>query len=288
MKSSVTNVTFCIVIFFLVTIPNIFISQGNPMPIDRGSGTTPIPLENTSGIYLKEEEIIVMFDEEKAYVEAKYIFKNNNSKITDIKILLPFRSMPTNITVLIEGAKENYEWATDFGIDDLDNEIQYGIICELHFDMTREIELILTYSRGYLKDPYSDDETFFSFTYIIWTTKYWNHSIEFAHFEFWIPEDLLDRGPHSGNIKYNITTKEGFIIATKEFTNMTHELGVIDIDWYKEPEPPVIDIIEDSTSFPTVTVMIISMVVTLLVISIIVILLKKKKKRDTLPKFIRL
>jgi hypothetical protein len=225
------------IMILLVTLSDLHTTRGNPIPVDSGSGTTPIPLEVNSGVNLKEETIMVTFDEKNAHINAKYIFRNSISKITDLKIMFPFITMPTNITLVIEGIEETYELVEEFEHENLVRSFRYGIICEIQCSDNEEIECKLSYSREYLiYRSYRRDNKYtrYQYRYPVWTTKYWNDSIDTALFVFRIPEKLIDEGPFSRNNNTNITKENGFILVVIEYTNLTSNAGSIYIAWYQK------------------------------------------------------
>ena len=240
---------------FLSTLlfPNNSIANPIPTPrIDNGNCYGPIPFENSS-VYLKSEKIEVTISN-VACVEASYTFKNVNSNNVNLSILLPFKKKPIYLKIyhdVSEISYSNIKYDIDFinkSWGNLDSIVKFP----LSFSGYEIITINATYYRSYIVD---ESQKICSFSYIVGTTKYWNHSIDSAIFIFHVPEDIF----YDGGDGFNICESNGVIVATMDYENWIPDENYISFIWEKEKRidekndlPNVIYYVVPIMIFPTI------------------------------------
>lgn len=207
-----------------------FNSKGNPIPGDFNEAI-PLPNNfNNTSVYLKEENIIVVFDDEKANIKASYTFKNNNSNEIICHIALPFYSEPKDISLMINGKNLEYKWTRirEHANNNF-HDLKRSIVFKIFFKGYEEKELRVNYNRNHVRYTSFEDYNIIHccFNYIVWTAQYWNHSIDHAHFEFWIPEKLFDQ-PRDANSYFK---KGSYFVCSMNFYNWTPTRGYVGVHW---------------------------------------------------------
>jgi hypothetical protein len=196
--------------------------------------------------------INVTFDSSNANFHADYTFKNNCSNSSDLGIILPFADhsgyseRPENIILTREEHIINHSWV-DFPFDLNDYIIDSGldaILFNLMFSANEEITIHVEYSRKYLISRKYGCR----YRYLVGTARSWNHSLESAFFEFWIPKKLCTNLTRSfdgrkesySDYFYNETREtEDYIVANIHFQDWIpdEDLDMIYVSWDRSFPP---------------------------------------------------
>jgi hypothetical protein len=245
---------------------------------------TPIPYESSS-VYMKSEKIDVTFDDEYANVKAYYTFFNDGVSDTELDILLPFRTKPSDLELYQDDIKITFYWGgSEANSEKIFNEVLderpvenipiafFSINIQPHDTTT----VYAKYKRDYITydaPELGNEEIFYNFVYITGTARYWNHSIEKAEFIFRVPEDLTD-GEKS--FHKDVTLENGYYVSriTYEDWNIGEEDRVgIFFEW-KRDRPWTQDIFT-TTGFIWLNIFALVIGLTL---AIIIIIKRRKKK----------
>lgn len=209
--------------------------EGSPFPVN----STQIFWNQTFPAYLKSEIINVTFYPDLATINANYTFENLSPNTTTLQILLPFANIPTNISLTRAGENithiELYEIPySDHSTDDslmipinlstmhvTSIQIADVIQFQLTFTGLEEITLSTTYQREYAYRTNHPDESKYyynEFRYIIGSTRWWNHTLDSAYFEFRIKNEEYETGEING-IDFNNkqTEVDSQVIHTTDF-----------------------------------------------------------------------
>ena len=165
-------------------------TRGNPIVVDKGNNLGPLPYENTS-VYLKSEIVDVTISN-IAYVEASYTFANNKSKDVNFTVLLPFYSKPTGLKLYTDQVEISFSYMNYTLDSPLKKKDFIAVLIELSIPNNVALTLRAHYSRKYSGHGGGTIYPSYSFSYIVGTAGYWNHSIEEAAFVFRIPEERTD------------------------------------------------------------------------------------------------
>ena len=230
MKNRKEKVFFCLLVTTILAT-NFNSVTSNPIPIDDNYETSPFPDNYDGSVYFKQEIINVTFGE-KATINAQYSFKNALSNETEIGILLPFayheystEPIIKNLTVGEE--KLDYSWTTisidlralESSFSDYEDFSAISFI--LPFAANEEKIVHVQYSRDYEIYDFSE-EIHYSFAYIVGTANAWNHSIEYAHFEFWIPKEICNGyNPPPYLEPMTVREERNYYVATLDYKDWT-------------------------------------------------------------------
>ena len=220
--------------------------NANPIGVDRCNDMCPVPYEESS-VYLKSEKIEVTFND-KAKVKASYTFKNDAENETDLTILLPFKSKPSNLKIYLNNEKIKYTWTklpphirirtTSYYYDMKDyNENSSAVTFNLLFNENESKTILVKYNRNYYGYD-ARDISYYSFIYIVSTARYWHHKIESAEFVFKVPKDRFDKMRTEG---YQINSDDKYIIATKTFENTSFGNNEIKFEWTNVRNPSLFE-----------------------------------------------
>ena len=239
----------------------VFTSNGNPVPTrdytDINYEGFPFISNDTSSIYFKQELINVTFDSSKAYFQADYTFKNNDSTPLNMTITLPFANhynyskKPKNIILTQDQENLPYSWIKyPYDIISIPSYAYHysldAILFNLTFNANEEITVHVKYSRNYLISRRYGCE----YRYLVGTARSWNHSIESAIFEFQIPKRICNnlsrafdgsREERSENLFHKIRENDEFYIANLYFQNWIpgDALNMIVVDWERDFPPDI-------------------------------------------------
>jgi len=247
-------VSILVVVFMLLGVHSILFQTPNggcnPISVDDGNSMNPFPYEVTN-VYMKSELIQVTFSK-LARVRAAYTFHHEGNASTIITIVLPFWSKPANINLECDDGNDIDFTNGDFRPPILEDEIsddnrlyvggreveitRLDSICFNVSFLPDEMKTIyVNYSREYeMYDFPMNEKIHYSFIYIISTACYWNHSIDHAKFEFFIPDEIIDKTTMYDDYPYNSTHHDGNRVITIDLSdlNLSREYsGEIYIQW---------------------------------------------------------
>jgi hypothetical protein len=266
-----------IMLFGIILQGEVVTTNPLPDPRDWTYESGPIPANYTkiwwnltTPVFLKSEIINVTFSGNIAKVNATYTFKNSSPNATQLQILLPFENFPTKINLTHAGVNLSYteqkhdgliipyntSFHGPFGVEEHhpDHMIQF----QLSFSGEDEITISATYERSYsFHAEYHTNNYFYNeFKYIIGTTRWWNHIVDSAHFEFRIKKGEFEKGGinttdydsrYGGGLStsYQLSNESDFYILSTTFTDWLPEKDVfLFVYWMKKR-------IEQETHFPT-------------------------------------
>ena len=233
LKQSIFCLTLILFIIFNVNFCNV--TLGNPLPYeyDDNYGGAPVSVNYTSSVFFKQEIINVTLNSSKANVNALYSFKNNGVTSINLSIILPIPWAvwsPEKLQTLNLVLEENhipiaYTWLDSRDLRDLGDfwkfHIYEGIAFNMSFAAAEEKTVHVKYSRDY-EITESDDivgkNSFYEYTYLIGTARAWNHTLESAYFEFWIPKNLCSEKPQS-NVEMSMKETFDYYILSVEHEN---------------------------------------------------------------------
>ena len=182
------------------------------------------------------------FDKTKANIIAAYTFENLNNTACNTTILIPYVNYyneydrPIISQLLLDGNNINYEWS-DLA-ENFSEIYSYGIHDEYHlvelkipFEANETKVVKIHYTRDYMVyDYYDNNEIHYSYRYFVGSARLWNHSIEEASFNFWIPKAMCDNiqeiqenwyPDYQGKNTCNITEDENYYFLSVKYENWT-------------------------------------------------------------------
>ncbi|RLF54582.1 MAG: hypothetical protein DRN28_04975 [Thermoplasmata archaeon] len=219
--------------------------SANPIPTDIGikskQDASPMPLNSSHPIYLKEEIIKVTFDSSEARFSGKYTFKSLSTESIIVEILFPFREKPRGLKV--KDGDIEVKWR-DVPINDsifyapftsnidggLTGEyvVQLCMVFSLHFSPGEERTIRIEYRRDYMiYDSSLNTEIIYRFDYIIGTARAWGRPIDHALFEFKIPSSMYTSGLEG----FEVRREFGYVVAKEEHWNWTPEDKYLTVRW---------------------------------------------------------
>ena len=208
------------------------------------------------------EIINVTFFPNIAQINATYTFKNSSPNETQLSILLPFGNIPTNISLTRSGVNVSY---IEQDHDELDIPLDTSFSSVTSISPDHMIQFQLSFMGGelitistvyerqysfrskyYLKGYYYNE-----FRYIIGTTRWWNHTVDNAHFEFRIKQEEYDTGgintsgyfsPYGGlTTNFQLTTEAEFYVLSTTYTNWLPEEDIfLIVSWKKKRSDSII------------------------------------------------
>ena len=231
-------------IAFIILLPT-FIqyewASGNPIPRDHYYSATPFSSTYNGSVVFESEHINITFEDAKAYISANYTFRNVNDTACNLTILLPFHNAyyhKPNVSELL--ANENnisYKWKnmTESLFNTYENIFWYNEFYLIEFNLTfnayEKKDVIACYSRDYVVYNYeSNPDIRHIYRYFVGSLKIWNHTIDKAEFNFWVPKELCDNiqeiqeywyPDHLGNNTSNITEYENYYFLSVKYENWT-------------------------------------------------------------------
>lgn len=221
-----------LVLVLLSTNPSIIYikdTSGDPLPV-RIIGGDPLPQpDNSTPIYLQEENITVVANATtlaiyEVGVIASYTLKNNGTKSITQTIVLPFtKRHPQELLLSVDGKEIDYSWT----VYDIYEVAEFNIDFEGHESRT----LTAVYN-----SVISIRDTTFLYYYISITGREWNHPIYRANFSIYIEDDFCKEGPVSENFDYFVIRENDRVIAKVDFINWVPEYD-IDIRWGSIRQP---------------------------------------------------
>jgi hypothetical protein len=217
----------------------------------------------TNTVYLQAEILNVTFSNDIARVNATYTFKNYANSSIELLVLLPFANIPSNIHITRNGLNISFEQSDEYkhGIDipsslnlkppdihlttlHTDEMIQFPLM----FSGGENITVSISYNRKYLfRYKYFERNYYNEFRYIIGSTRWWNHTIDKAHFEFWIPKNEFHIGGMNTTIEYKRDSLEAKY--TQEISGDFLVLSTVYNDWLPEEDVYLIVYWEKAKSF---------------------------------------
>ncbi len=166
---------------------------------------------------------------------AEYLCKNSENSSLNLTISLPFDgfTLPTNISLSINGVAETYNWSTlNYTTPSGYNIIRPTIIFNITFGPYEEKTIIANYSRFFIIDV-----DLFSYGYLTDTSHFWNHCIEYASFNF-IIDISIGMISVFGLDGYSSSLHGRQLHISKEFYNWTPETNIaINFDTRIPPIP---------------------------------------------------
>jgi hypothetical protein len=243
----------------------------NPLPSfeDGDVGSSPIPANYTqifwnvtTPVYLQSEIMNVTFLQDIALINATYTFKNASPNATQLLIILPFYKIPTNINLTRSGQNVSYIERDDHDLKVPVDTSLTGVIgvwpdhviqFQLSFMGGEQITLSTTYERQFsFRNKYKINNYYYNeFRYIIGTTRWWNHKIDNAHFEFRIKGNEYDKGginssndfsyPRGSQTNYQLTNEPEFFVLSTTYTDWIPEEDVfLIVYWMKRRSGSII------------------------------------------------
>lgn len=222
---------FLVMLLFILLFIQCDIAAGNIVPVDGNYGGFPVPANSepiypTIPVFFKQESINVTFDSSKAHVNAFYTLKNNKSTAIDMGIALPFcNNSETYIMSLSLQEKEiDYNWLDETEINVihiLRHSNYHAITFNLSFTAYEEKTIHIQYSREcniYDSMDGLKKKTHYGYRYLVGTARAWNHPLESASFEFWIPKSLCDQ-INTGYRKMSVRETSDYRIVSVKYEN---------------------------------------------------------------------
>jgi hypothetical protein len=234
-KNMMIRIKFVFLVFITCSLLLIRcnLTRGNPIPVDINWETSPVSRNNSSVIF-KQEVINVTFDSTKANFTAFYTFKNIGSIVQELGILLPFvnygsSTRPKNVLLHLNKSEIDYIWQDVNNVWEYGEETYQAITFNLSFNPNEEKVIKIEYYRDYMiYDSVYNNKAHYHFRYLVGTVRNWNHPIDSAYFEFWIPKHICDGfewAPYVNDTwkTINNAVKEDatYYIASLEFENWT-------------------------------------------------------------------
>ena len=230
------------VILFVLLLSTV---SGNPIPTDiwikSEQDASPMPLNGSYPIYLKEEIIKVTFDSSEAHFRGRYTFKSLSTENITVEILFPFREKPRGLKV--RDGDMGIEWREvpinssifhDPLTSNIDGDFTGGYIVQLcmvfslSFSPGEEKTVKIEYRRDYMiYDSSLNTEIIYRFDYIIGTARAWGRPIDHALFEFKIPSSMYTSGLNG----FEVRREFGYVVAKVEYRNWTPEDKYLTVRW---------------------------------------------------------
>ncbi len=218
---------------------------GNPIPIDINWETSPVSTNYNNSVIFKQEIVNVTFDSLKANINAFYTFKNIGITAQDLGILLPFINYkgastgPEDVQLLLNDNEIYYIWQNIDNIWEYGDKTYRAISFNLSFNPYEEKMIQIKYYRDYMiYDSIYNREAYYHFNYLVGTARNWNHPIQSAYFEFWIPKQICDDfewPPYvnitGNNVKDTVKEFANYYFASLEFENWTLPTYESNIGW---------------------------------------------------------
>ncbi|MEA3558642.1 MAG: hypothetical protein U9R75_05245 [Candidatus Thermoplasmatota archaeon] len=226
---------------FILSAGNV---SSNPLPMDQFSdgysGCSPTP-SNTGQIYFKEEVIKVRLHLDHAEVSAEYIFENSGNASETVEIVLPFMNDVWDMKIYDDLGSIDFDGGI-YHYEPLLNSFKYylegqhtffgSINFRLEIEPGEERSVFVEYgAKVSCYDSSLNSEVTYSFSYLVGTGRFWNHSIEKANFEFTMNEDLFDRVPSD---EWTREKGDGDVVFNKEFNDWIPYQDTISISWEKD------------------------------------------------------
>lgn len=228
----------------LIAIP---VADGNPVPYYptfTAKDGNPIPAVNDTDVYLAEELLIFTFSSKSVDVQAEYLFRNDGPYHVNLSIFLPFNDTATVFDLKVDGIDHSYQeyqmdlhryywWGS--------GRSYHGVLFGVSFGPHGSRNVSIGYQRElHVSYDYEDnDKLHHSFNYMVWTTKYWNHSIDRARFEFWLPRSLYEEIDY---YDFNSSYESGkYTVLVEEYEDWSPSdyYGEVGINWWRfRPEEP--------------------------------------------------
>ena len=183
------------------------------------------------------------FDKAKANIIAAYTFENLNNTACNTTILIPYvndsneSNRPIITNLLLDGNNINYEWSdlTENFSEVYQYEIwedeHYLVELKIPFEANETKVVEIHYTRDYMVyDYYDNNEIYYSYRYFVGSARLWNHSIEEASFNFWVPKAMCDNiqkiqeywyKDYLGNNTSTITEYENYYFLSVKYENWT-------------------------------------------------------------------
>ncbi len=225
-------------ILFFFSSP-LLLTRGNPIPSDYNYGTIPLASNYDNSVYFKSEVIIFRFTSSRVFINANYTFANGNSSSVGLNILLPFvisGSKETNPllleSLLLDGLPVDYVWKT-IQIPSIST---YGDFQALelfvYFDGEEEHTVNIHYNRDYQDGAgtFTSNTAEYNFRYCVGTALTWNHNIDSADFEFWIPKSICN-DINSDRYFDTFEEEDKFFVGNLKYSDWLPEEEFITIWW---------------------------------------------------------
>jgi len=236
-KNKIYLITFLLV---LTTFIRYEYGSGNPIPFDDNWEVSPYPYNYNGSISFVEEYINVTFDKTKANIIATYTFENLNDTTCNATILIPYlnyfnkSNRPIISHLLLDEYNTSYEWmgltenfSTIYPYNVLPNEY-YLVKIKIPFEANETKVVEIHYTRNYrVYDYYFNYEIHYSYRYFVGSARLWNHSIESARFDFWIPKTRCDKISLPGHSNYlgnnisNLIEYDNYYFVSVKYENWT-------------------------------------------------------------------
>jgi hypothetical protein len=194
-----------------------------------------VPKEE-SPIYMQSQNITAYLNE-KVHEITEYTLKNPTNSTINTTSLLPFSvdrayvievPKPRNLILTINGIETDYDWT----IFEWENQEFDAIIFYLSFEPFEQIIVIAEYDRYWSKS------NAWEYEYLTLTGTLWNHPIEYAKFEYFIPDDVSSYRI-KGMDNYQVGRGENNTHIIKEFYNwIPNENIKIEISNPRDYKPP--------------------------------------------------
>ena len=250
---------FIMTVFVLILVQS-GNAAGNPMPSHYPTEGNPVPSNNDTDVYLAEEYLVFTFSSKTVDIQAEYMICNGGPDQTEITIFLPFNSTVSEIALRVDGVDHDFSMTTM----ELEENWWYsrdydGLLFNLSFDPFGSHSIGIDYQREIkVYDTYPDDEIYYQFGYIVWTTRYWNHSIDHARFEYRIPKSLYE--DHDTWRNQSVESVGNYIVVTEEYYDWTPSYyGEVGIEWWGYP-------VEEPEETPMIFLIAIAAIITVVVI----------------------
>ncbi len=203
--------------------------DANPIPVDHDRDGMPVPSNNFS-VYLSEEVVIVTIGKGQATVNGTYTFSNLGSNDTSLDILFPFEEVPDIAGVWCDGGPVEHGPGSLTVLYKWRYRNLNGTIFHIDVPADGASTVNIRYSRSYERPHFMEDpKVYYSFMYVVWTARCWNHSIDHARFEFWIPKDMYEGLEHTSGA---LRDEGGYKVVIKEFFNWTPTYDHVGVIWW--------------------------------------------------------
>ncbi|MFX0171616.1 MAG: hypothetical protein ACFE9L_06830 [Candidatus Hodarchaeota archaeon] len=215
--------------------------KGNPILSDGNFETIPLASDYDNTVYFKAEKMLFRFTSSRVFINANYTFANDNQSMININILLPFiifKSNEVNPPVLerlmLDGLDLEYTWKT-IQIPSVYRGDFQAIEFKLSFTGEEEKTIYAQYNRDYQDGAgsWGSNTEHYHFQYYVGTALAWNHSINEAYFEFWMPKSICD-SIDSERLFETFEETSDYYIGSIHHTNWMPEEHWISIGWTNE------------------------------------------------------